>query len=34
MKVGKKVFVFFGGAASPPGELSLTVKLPSPTRWR
>ena len=27
-KVGKKVFVFFGGAASPPGELSLTVKLP------
>ena len=28
MKVGKKVFVFFGGAASPPGELSLTVKLP------
>ena len=28
IKVGKKVFVFFGGAASPPGELSLTVKLP------
>jgi predicted DNA-binding protein (MmcQ/YjbR family) len=28
MKVGKKVFVFFGGAASPPHELSLTVKLP------
>jgi predicted DNA-binding protein (MmcQ/YjbR family) len=28
LKVGKKVFVFFGGAASPPGELSLTVKLP------
>ena len=28
MKVGKKVFVFFGGAASPPGELSVTVKLP------
>ena len=28
VKVGKKVFVFFGGAASPPGELSLTVKLP------
>ena len=27
-KVGKKVFVFFGGAAAPPGELSLTVKLP------
>src|SRR3984957_15154828 len=27
-KVGKKVFVFFGGAASPPGEISLTVKLP------
>jgi hypothetical protein len=22
------VFVFFGGAASPPGEFSLTVKLP------
>jgi len=28
MKVGKKVFVFFGGAAGPPGELSMTVKLP------
>ncbi|MGA0599069.1 MmcQ/YjbR family DNA-binding protein [Caulobacter sp. KR2-114] len=28
VKVGKKVFVFFGGAASPPGVLSLTVKLP------
>lgn len=28
MKVGKKVFVFFGGAASALGELSLTVKLP------
>ena len=28
MKVGKKVFIFFGGAASPPGEISLTVKLP------
>src|SRR5262249_8737481 len=28
MKVGKKVFVFFGGAASPTGELSVTVKLP------
>ncbi|HEX3918069.1 MAG TPA: MmcQ/YjbR family DNA-binding protein [Caulobacteraceae bacterium] len=28
MKVGTKVFVFFGGAASPPGEVSLTVKLP------
>jgi predicted DNA-binding protein (MmcQ/YjbR family) len=27
-KVGKKVFVFFGGAAGPPGELSVTVKLP------
>jgi predicted DNA-binding protein (MmcQ/YjbR family) len=27
-KVGKKVFVFFGGAAGPPGELSMTVKLP------
>ena len=27
-KVGKKVFVFFGGAAAPPGELSMTVKLP------
>ncbi len=29
LKVGKKVFVFFGGAASPPGELSVTVKLPT-----
>jgi predicted DNA-binding protein (MmcQ/YjbR family) len=28
MKVGAKIFVFFGGAASPPGELSVTVKLP------
>jgi predicted DNA-binding protein (MmcQ/YjbR family) len=28
MKVGQKIFVFFGGAASPPGELSMTVKLP------
>lgn len=28
MKVGKKVFVFFGGAASPEGVLSVTVKLP------
>src|SRR5258708_37711224 len=28
MKVGKKVFVFFGGAAAPPNELSITVKLP------
>ena len=28
LKVGKKVFVFFGGAASPPGQLSVTVKLP------
>ncbi len=27
-KVGKKVFVFFGGAAGAPGELSMTVKLP------
>ena len=27
-KVGKKVFVFFGGAAGPPKELSMTVKLP------
>jgi predicted DNA-binding protein (MmcQ/YjbR family) len=27
-KVGKKVFVFFGGAAGQPGELSVTVKLP------
>jgi predicted DNA-binding protein (MmcQ/YjbR family) len=28
LKVGKKVFVFFGGAASPPDTLSVTVKLP------
>jgi len=28
LKVGKKVFVFFGGAASAPDELSMTVKLP------
>jgi predicted DNA-binding protein (MmcQ/YjbR family) len=28
LKVGKKVFVFFGGAASPEHELSITVKLP------
>lgn len=28
MKVGAKVFVFFGGAASPPDTLSVTVKLP------
>jgi predicted DNA-binding protein (MmcQ/YjbR family) len=28
LKVGKKVFVFFGGAASPPDQLSVTVKLP------
>jgi predicted DNA-binding protein (MmcQ/YjbR family) len=28
MKVGAKVFVFFGGAAGPPDTLSLTVKLP------
>jgi len=28
MKVGPKVFVFFGGAASPPDVLSVTVKLP------
>ena len=28
MKVGQKVFVFFGGAAAPPDTLSLTVKLP------
>ena len=27
-KVGKKVFVFFGGDAAPPDQLSLTVKLP------
>ena len=28
MKVGKKVFVFFGGAASAPDTHSCTVKLP------
>ncbi len=28
MKVGKKVFVFFGGAASPDDTLSVTTKLP------
>jgi len=28
MKVGKKIFVFFGGAASAADELSVTVKLP------
>jgi predicted DNA-binding protein (MmcQ/YjbR family) len=28
MKVGQKVFVFFGGAASAPDELSVTVKMP------
>jgi predicted DNA-binding protein (MmcQ/YjbR family) len=28
LKVGKKVFVFFGGAAGQPDELSMTVKLP------
>jgi predicted DNA-binding protein (MmcQ/YjbR family) len=28
MKVGKKVFVFFGGKASPDDCLSVTVKLP------
>jgi predicted DNA-binding protein (MmcQ/YjbR family) len=28
MKVGKKVFVFFGGAASTDDVLSVTVKLP------
>jgi predicted DNA-binding protein (MmcQ/YjbR family) len=28
LKVGKKIFVFFGGAASPRDELSVTVKLP------
>lgn len=27
-KVGKKIFVFFGGDASPPNQLSVTVKLP------
>ena len=31
MKVGKKVFVFFGGAASEPDTLSCTVKLPIPS---
>jgi predicted DNA-binding protein (MmcQ/YjbR family) len=28
LKVGKKVFVFFGGAAGAENELSVTVKLP------
>ena len=28
LKVGKKVFVFFGGAAGGDDELSMTVKLP------
>jgi len=28
MKVGAKVFVFFGGAAAEPETLSITVKLP------
>lgn len=28
MKVGQKIFVFFGGAAAPDGTLSVTVKLP------
>ncbi len=28
MKVGTKIFVFFGGAAGPPDTLSVTVKLP------
>jgi len=28
LKVGKKIFVFFGGAASPEDVLSVTVKLP------
>jgi len=28
LKVGQKIFVFFGGAASPAGQLSVTVKLP------
>jgi len=28
MKVGQKIFAFFGGAAAPEGTLSVTVKLP------
>lgn len=28
LKVGRKVFVFFGGAAAPEDQLSVTVKLP------
>ena len=28
LKVGPKIFVFFGGAAAPPDTLSVTVKLP------
>jgi predicted DNA-binding protein (MmcQ/YjbR family) len=28
LKVGQKIFVFFGGEAAPPNELSVTVKLP------
>jgi predicted DNA-binding protein (MmcQ/YjbR family) len=28
LKVGKKIFVFFGGAAAPADVLSITVKLP------
>ncbi len=28
LKVGKKIFVFFGGAAVPKHELSVTLKLP------
>jgi len=28
-KVGKKIFVFFGGAAAPDDMLSITVKLPT-----
>jgi predicted DNA-binding protein (MmcQ/YjbR family) len=28
LEVGKKIFVFFGGAAAPKNELSVTVKLP------
>jgi predicted DNA-binding protein (MmcQ/YjbR family) len=28
LKVGKKIFVFFGGAAGAEDELSVTVKLP------